>query len=622
MLAKPRLRRAALGALAFSLTACSSDNGLIVSPGGGGQSQSATQIVFVVQPADVVAGTSFATPLRVEIRDAAGNIVTSVTGSVSLAVTTNPGAATLNGPTTVNAVAGVATFSGLSITKAASGYQLTASSGALTSSPSSPFSVTPGAAARLVFAGQPPNEVEANVAVSPRVRVDVQDTYGNLTPAGPVTLTLAQSPWPRTTLSGTVTIAATTGSAAFADLALDRPGTGYVLRATSGSLSATSNPFAVRVSFTTIATGGWNANYDGFSCGVAAGGTFCWGAHSYGQLGSPNAGVVELVPVLVRTSAVLTEVAAGAKHACGRTSTGAVYCWGRGTEGQLGNGSNLTSRTPVLVSGTGPGGLVVESVSAGDQHTCALVTGRVVYCWGENRFGELGDATTALRNVPTKVNGSGTGSLQFVSVSAGSYFTCAATTALAVWCWGEGSSGKLGSSAQESAVPVQVTGTGSGSLRFDRVSAGLAHACAVTVAPDAGKVYCWGLNLFGGLGNGTTQNESNVPVLASTAQPFAAVEAGTNFTCALSTSNTVYCWGRNLSGELGNGTTTNASTPSLVAAPAGVRFNAFSADGVHGCAIANVGTATGDVYCWGVNDDGRVGDGTTTGRSSPVRVIQ
>jgi hypothetical protein len=622
MLVISRLRRAGLAALALGLAACSNDNGLGVDPGGGGQNQAAPQLVFVVQPADIVAGASFATPVRVEFRDAAGNTVTSATGAVSLAVTTNPGAGTLDGTTTVNAVAGVATFSGLSVVKAASGYQLTASSGALRSQASAPFSVTPGAAARLVFAVQPPNEIEANVAVSPRVRVDVQDSYGNLTGAGTVTLTLAQSPWPRTTLSGTVTAAATTGSAAFPDLALDRPGTGYVLRATSGSVSATSNPFAVRASFSTIATGGWNANYDGFSCGVAAGGTFCWGANSYGQLGTPNAGAMEVVPVLVRTSAVFSDVVAGGKHACGRTSAGAVYCWGRGTEGQLGNGSTLTSHTPVLVSGTGPGGLVVESVSAGDQHTCALAAGRTVYCWGENRFGELGDATTTLRNVPTKVSGSGSGALQFVSVSAGSYFTCAATTALAVWCWGEGSSNQLGSSVQGSTIPVQVTGTGSGSLRFERVSAGMSHACAVTVAPDAGKVYCWGLNLYGGLGNGTTQGQSSVPVLASATQPFTTVEAGTNFTCAVSTSNSVYCWGRNFSGELGNGTTTNASVPRLVSTPAGVRFNAVSADGVHACAIANVATATGDVYCWGLNDDGRVGDGTTTGRSSPVRVVQ
>ncbi len=621
MLAIPRLRRAVRSALALGLAACSSDKGLVVSPGGGGSTQSATQLVFVVQPADIVAGASFATPLRVEFRDAAGSIVTSATGSISVAVTTNPGAATLAGSTTVNAVAGVATFPGLSITKAASGYQLTASSAGLTSLPSSPFGVTPAAAARLVFAVQPPNDVEANVVISPRVRVDVHDTYGNLAGAGTVTLTLAQAPWPRTTLTGTVTGTATTGSAAFADLRIDRPGTGYVLHATSGALTTTSNPFAVRVSFSMIATGGWNASYDGFSCGVAAGGTFCWGANSYGQLGSPNAAYAELVPVLVRTPAVFSEVVAGGKHACGRTSVGAVYCWGRGTEGQLGNGSSLASPTPVLVSGTGPGALVVESVAAGDQHTCALVAGRAVYCWGENRFGEIGDGTTALRNVPAKVNGSGAGALQFVSLGAGSYFTCATTTALAVWCWGEGSSGRLGSSAQQSAVPVQVAGTGSGSLQFQRVSAGLAHSCAVTAAPNAGKVYCWGLNLFGGLGNGG-QGESNAPVLVSATESFISVEAGTNFTCALSVSNTVYCWGRNLSGEPGNGTTTNASTPRLVATPVGVRFNAISADGVHACAIANVGTATGDVYCWGMNDDGRVGDGTTTGRSSPVRVVQ
>jgi alpha-tubulin suppressor-like RCC1 family protein len=626
LLATPRPRRAALGALTLVLASCSGDSSSPTSPGqnpGTGQNPTPSQLVFAVQPADVVAGASFASPIRVEIRDASGKVVTSATGSVALALSTNPVQATLDGTTTVNAVAGIATFSSISIAKAAAGYQLTASSGSLISSPSAVFNVAPGVAAKLVFIDQPPEQVEANFPISPRVRVAIQDALGNLTAAAaPVTLSLAESPWSRTTLSGTLSAALTSGSASFADLRVDRPGPGYVLRATAGSLTTTSRPFAVRVSFYMVAAGGWNANYDGVSCGIASGGTFCWGSHDDGQLGAPNAGSPELVPILVRTPAVFVELSAGGSHVCGRTQVGAVYCWGRGTEGQLGNGSTASSVEPVLVSGTGPGGLVVESISAGHHHTCALVTGRSAYCWGENRFGEIGDGSATLRSVPAKVSGSGAGALQFASISAGSWFTCGSTTAFAVWCWGEGSGGRLGSSISQSASPVQVIGTGSGTLRIDVVSAGLGHACGVTVPPDAGKVYCWGVNTYGGLGNGSTQS-SSVPVLASAPELFSAVEVGTDFTCGLSISNTAYCWGRNFSGEVGSGSPANfVTTPTSIAAPPGVRFRAISAGGMHGCAVANVNAATGDVYCWGMNDDGRLGDGTSDGRRSPVRVVQ
>jgi hypothetical protein len=130
------------------------------------------------------------------------------------------------------------------------------------------------------------------------------------------------------------------------------------------------------------------------------------------------------------------------------------------------------------------------------------------------------------------------------------------------------------------------------------------------------------LNLFGGLGNETTGGSSSTPVLASSTQIFSAIEAGTNFTCALTTAYTVYCWGRNFDGELGIGTRVNVPAPTLLSAPAGVRFRSISADGVHVCAIANVDSASGDVYCWGMNADGRLGDGTTTTRLVPVRVVQ
>jgi alpha-tubulin suppressor-like RCC1 family protein len=540
---------------------------------------------------------------------------------VTLAIGTNPAAGTITGTTTVNAANGIATFPGITITKVGTGYQLVASSGGLTSPASPVFGVSAAAAAQLIFAVGPPSDVQGNV-VMPAVHVDVQDQYGNSASGGTVTVSLEQAPWPRTTLSGTLTASAATGRASFTDLRIDRPGAGYVLRASSGSVSATSNPVAVRLPFTATATGGWNSSSDGLSCGIALGGTYCWGWNGFGQLGSPNADFSETVPFLVATSSVYVEVDGGGKHACGRTASGQVSCWGRGADGQLGNGQDLNRPAPVVVSNSGPGGLVFESVSAGNDHTCGVVTDRSVWCWGLNTWGQLGDGSTSSRNIPIKVSGSGAGALLFTSVSAASASTCGTTAALAVWCWGNGSSGVLGNPSAGSLVPVQVTGSGAGNLRFGRVSASFAHACAVTVSPDPGKVYCWGLNLFGGLGNGVTGGESNVPVLAASSQTFASVAAGTNFTCALTTTQSVYCWGRNFDGELGIGTFANANVPTAVLMPNGVRFSAISSEGMHTCAIANVGTLTGSIYCWGQNADGRLGDGTTTRRSSPVRVVQ
>jgi alpha-tubulin suppressor-like RCC1 family protein len=295
-------------------------------------------------------------------------------------------------------------------------------------------------------------------------------------------------------------------------------------------------------------------------------------------------------------------VSAGQDHTCARTSAGGLKCWGANSAGEVGDGQACgpyVCATPVDVSGLTSG---VAAVSAGHGvYTCALTTAGGVKCWGAD--GNAGSPHTT----PTDVSGLTSG---VAAVSAGYGHTCALTAAGGVKCWGANTYGQLGNGTiADSSAPVDVTGLTSG---VAAVSAGVYHTCAVTTA---GGVKCWGRNSFGQLGNGTTTNNSTPVDVSGLASGVAAVSAGDFHTCALTTAGGVKCWGNNGSGRLGNGSTTSNSTPvdvtGLTSGVAGV-----SAGGQHTCAL----TAGGGAKCWGFNFYGQLGDGTITGRDTPVGV--
>jgi hypothetical protein len=222
---------------------------LVISTG------AASRLSFGVQPSNTTAGLAVSPALTVRVEDGFGNLVTTATPPVALTFAANPGPGTLAGTVSTNAVAGVATFSNVSISKAATGYTLAASSGSLTSATSNPFSITAAAADHLVYAQQPTTAASA-AAIIPAVRVQIVDQYGNRTgSAAHVIVALSTNP-SAGTLSGTTDVAAVAGEATFSDLKIDKTGTGYVLRATSGTLLlADSTPFnitpgaAVRIAF-------------------------------------------------------------------------------------------------------------------------------------------------------------------------------------------------------------------------------------------------------------------------------------------------------------------------------------------------------------------------------------
>jgi alpha-tubulin suppressor-like RCC1 family protein len=298
-------------------------------------------------------------------------------------------------------------------------------------------------------------------------------------------------------------------------------------------------------------------------------------------------------------------IAAGAYHACAVTSAGAVSCWGWNEQGQLGNGSTIDRHVPVPVIGL-TGGVV--SVSANYNHGCALMSSGAIKCWGRNSEGQLGDGTTEERHTPVDVQSVPDG---VVSTSVGKSHACALTAAGAVYCWGRNDQGQLGggTTAEKSLIPAAVPSVASG---VAAIAAAKNYTCALTVL---GAVECWGRNGNGQLGNGTTADSVAPVPVAGLSRGVIAIRATGDFVCALTSTSTVKCWGENDHGQLGNGSTTDSHVPVAVRNP-GTSLVAITVGANHACTLSK----TSAVSCWGRNDHGQLGDGTTRESHVPVAV--
>jgi len=370
--------------------------------------QQIVALAFVAGPNDGVAGDSVKPAIKVELRDAGGSGVTDAEVPVTLALGANPGGATLGGTLTATSTAGVATFRGAWLDKAAGGYTLAASTPGVAPVTSAAFAVTPGPVL-LSFLTQP-GTVEGQVPFAPAVRVTArEDRLGNVVPGAVVTIGL-QGDSATQALRGATTATAVDGVAAFAGLSPAIPGNGFVLVATSGEATpARSAPFNVRLTFVQVSAGGP-------TCGLTIMGfAYCWGGNNIGQLGDGTT-ITRLTPSPVQGGLRFVQLTAGGGFACGLTDTHEAYCWGGNDMGNLGDGTTVQRLVPTLVRG----GLGFAQLSAGALHTCGVTTQRVAYCWGYGDYGQLGDGTIMRRFVPTRMEGG----LEFVQGSAGERHTC------------------------------------------------------------------------------------------------------------------------------------------------------------------------------------------------------
>lgn len=404
-----------------------------------------------------------------------------------------------------------------------------------------------------------------------------------------------------------------------------------------GQLGTDPNPLTSKLDDSTTAVavaglaGATAVTAGGFhSCAAQGGAMVCWGYNFYGQLGSSAPG--SAVPVIVTAITGATEVSVGNGSVCALIDADTPrkpHCWGDNSLGQLG-GDPAVTKASIRIPVTG-----IPSASAidvGNGHACALPQGSSSpQCWGFNATGQVGDGTTINRFAPAPVSGLTTA----ITVSAGGGLgtaerghSCSVTSAGTVQCWGRNASGQLADgTADDRSTPVtvqrddnfdhaEVTLVGLGGVVA--VTTGGLHTCAL--AADA-TVWCWGANGSGQLGDGsTTERHFAVHVQADGDDPdndhpltgVLAIEAGGSYTCARLTGGKVKCWGNNGRGQLGNGSTAPQSYPTTVSGLGGVAGNlATQADLLTaGNAHACARRVDGALVCWGSSSHGQVGDGS------------
>jgi alpha-tubulin suppressor-like RCC1 family protein len=332
---------------------------------------------------------------------------------------------------------------------------------------------------------------------------------------------------------------------------------------------------------------------------------FCWGADFNGQLGNGAITGSQISPVAVDTTKTWKTINAGESHTCAIDTDNKAFCWGDDFYGQLGNSAITGSQTsPVAVDST----KTWKSISASSEHTCAIDTDNKAFCWGQDSNGQLGNGTADDQTSPSAIDSTKT----WKTISAGAFHTCAIDTDNKAFCWGNDGTGQLGNGiAGNQTSPFAVDST----KTWKTISAGALHTCAIDTD---NKAFCWGQDSSGQLGNGTAGNQTS-PFAVDSTKTWKSISASNEHTCAIDTDNKAFCWGRDGSGQLGNGTAGNQTSPFAVnSTDTWLEINASSSGSQFSCALSTSNT----LFCWGGDNNGELGNGATTGdQQSPVQVV-
>ncbi len=330
----------------------------------------------------------------------------------------------------------------------------------------------------------------------------------------------------------------------------------------------------------------------------------CWGSNSFGQLGY-GAPVYRDVPTAVDLgTATAKATGVGNNHTCVILDDDSLSCWGNNQSGQLGNGNTSNSDDPVAVN---LGVLTAKQVSVGNAHTCAVLSDDTLSCWGNNEHGQLGDNTLAGKSVPTAINLSGN---TVKMLSTGAFHTCVILNDDSLSCWGSNESGQLGDNSTDDRPAPTAIGLGSNTAKA--LSAGNRHTCVIL---DNDSLSCWGRNVFGQLGDGTTTQRLVPTAISLGSNTAKAVSVGGSHTCAILDDDSLSCWGYNSSNQLGDGSGANRDAPAAVNLGSNTA-KALSSGHFHTCVILDDDSLT----CWGYNASGQLGDGTTEIRGGHIAV--
>jgi len=365
----------------------------------------------------------------------------------------------------------------------------------------------------------------------------------------------------------------------------------------------------VPISGRTVWAGGWH------SCANDGSSLYCWGQNKFGELGigtTLNASSRERVPLVASASMPLRAVGLGNIDSCVCDATGQAFCWGTDTAGELGNPTMMGSQVPLAVDGLTD----CVQISGGAAHMCAVHDTGQVSCWGDNTFGQIGGgaalAKMASVSTPTLVRDAQNNPFGNVAeVFGGDGHTCARRTDKTVWCWGDNADHQLGDGTAVAmrAVPSQVVGI----TTAEEIASGRFSTCARLTS---GHVMCWGQNTSGQLGDGDVK-VVRTPVEVAGITDAIQITAGKHHACALhgTAPNLLACWGGNELGQIGIGSTTTAPVlvPTEVLEIVGA--TSIAAGSVHTCARHSKGLS-----CWGENIVNELGDNTDTNRSQQVLV--